>query len=72
MTTPLPGTYGGPLQMAFVSCSNYSGGYFTAYRRLAEEHPSLVLHLGDYIYEGGGGTAPRVLSPAKEIWTPGS
>ncbi|MFC5266694.1 alkaline phosphatase D family protein [Kribbella qitaiheensis] len=69
VTTPLPGTYGGPLHMAFVSCSNYSGGYFTAYRRMAEEHPSLVLHLGDYIYEGGGGTAPRVHSPAKEIWT---
>ncbi|GAA1584228.1 alkaline phosphatase D family protein [Kribbella sancticallisti] len=69
VTTPLPGTYGGPLSMSFVSCSNYAGGYFTAYRRMAEEHPSLVLHLGDYIYEGAGGTAPRTHSPAKEIWT---
>ncbi|MGH8966046.1 MAG: alkaline phosphatase D family protein, partial [Actinomycetes bacterium] len=25
--------------------------YFTAYRRLAEEHPDLILHLGDYQYE---------------------
>ncbi|ONI70028.1 alkaline phosphatase [Kribbella sp. ALI-6-A] len=69
LTTPLPGTYGSPLHMAFVSCSNYAGGYFTAYRRMAEEHPSLVLHLGDYIYEGAGGTGPRTHSPAKEIWT---
>ncbi|WP_344168508.1 alkaline phosphatase D family protein [Kribbella lupini] len=69
LTTPLPGTYGSPLDMAFVSCSNYSGGYFTAYRRMAEEHPSLVLHLGDYIYEGAGGTGARAHSPAKEIWT---
>jgi alkaline phosphatase D len=37
--------------MAFVSCSQFEHGYFTAYRRLAEEHPDLVLHLGDYQYE---------------------
>jgi alkaline phosphatase D len=69
VTAPLPGTYGTPLAMSFVSCANYSGGYFTAYRRMAEEQPSLVLHLGDYIYEGPGATGGRVHSPAKEIWT---
>ena len=37
--------------MAFVSCSQYEHGYFTAYRRLAEDEPDLVLHLGDYQYE---------------------
>ena len=37
--------------MAFVSCAQYEHGYFTAYRRLAEEHPDLILHLGDYQYE---------------------
>ncbi|MBL1077432.1 alkaline phosphatase D family protein [Nocardia sp. 2] len=42
---------GGEMTMCFVSCSQYEHGYFTAYRRLAEEHPDLVLHLGDYIYE---------------------
>jgi alkaline phosphatase D len=41
-----------PLAMAFTSCSNYPAGYFTAYRHLAEERPDLVLHLGDYQYEG--------------------
>jgi alkaline phosphatase D len=50
-TAPAPGTWGGPLAMAFVSCSQYEHGYFTAYRRLAEEEPDLVLHLGDYLYE---------------------
>ncbi|WP_142057612.1 alkaline phosphatase [Pseudarthrobacter sp. B4EP4b] len=39
------------LAMAFASCSQYEHGYFTAYRRLAEDHPDLVLHLGDYMYE---------------------
>lgn len=39
------------LAMAFASCAQYEHGYFTAYRRLAEDHPDLVLHLGDYLYE---------------------
>ncbi|WP_029116388.1 alkaline phosphatase [Mycobacterium sp. URHB0044] len=39
------------LTMCFASCSHYEQGWFTAYRRLAEEHPDLVVHLGDYQYE---------------------
>ncbi|MEU4621227.1 alkaline phosphatase D family protein [Actinoplanes sp. NPDC023801] len=39
------------LAMSFVSCSQYEHGYFTAYRRLAEDEPDLILHLGDYQYE---------------------
>jgi len=39
------------LRFAFVSCSNYEQGYFSAYRHLADEQPDLVLFLGDYIYE---------------------
>jgi len=50
-TAPATGTYGRDLRMAFVSCSSYEAGYFTAYRRLAEDRPDLILHLGDYIYE---------------------
>ncbi|GAA0508961.1 alkaline phosphatase D [Saccharopolyspora subtropica] len=49
-TAPLPGAMT-DLAMAFASCSQYEHGYFTAYRRLADEHPDLVLHLGDYQYE---------------------
>ncbi|WP_305788427.1 alkaline phosphatase D family protein [Symbioplanes lichenis] len=44
------------LAMSFVSCSQYEHGYFTAYRRLAEDEPDLVLHLGDYQYEYAPGT----------------
>ncbi|MFC4942776.1 alkaline phosphatase D family protein [Pseudonocardia sp. GCM10023141] len=40
-----------PLTMCFTSCSQYEHGFFTAYARLAEEEPDLVLHLGDYQYE---------------------
>ena len=49
-TTPPPASMD-PLVLAFASCSQYEHGYFTAYRRLAEEEPDLVLHLGDYQYE---------------------
>ncbi|MGW0810090.1 alkaline phosphatase D family protein [Nonomuraea sp. NPDC002799] len=50
-TAPHPLSYGGALAMAFVSCAQYEHGYFTSYRRLAEECPDLILHLGDYQYE---------------------
>jgi alkaline phosphatase D len=41
------------LRLAFASCQNYNHGWFTAYRHMAGEDLDLVLHLGDYIYEGG-------------------
>ncbi|MEJ2410148.1 MAG: alkaline phosphatase D family protein [Novosphingobium sp.] len=39
------------LRFAFASCSHWEEGYFTAYRRMAEEDPDFVIFLGDYIYE---------------------
>jgi alkaline phosphatase D len=42
--------------MSFVSCASYERAWFTAYRRLAEDHPDLILHLGDYQYEYQQGT----------------
>jgi alkaline phosphatase D len=57
-TAPAPGAAGGTLSMAFASCAHYEHGYFTAYRRIAEDRPDLVLHLGDYIYEGGATSSP--------------
>ncbi|MBA9004627.1 alkaline phosphatase D family protein [Thermomonospora cellulosilytica] len=50
-TAPRPHSFGPALVMGFVSCSQFEHGYFSAYRRLAEEEPDLVLHLGDYQYE---------------------
>ncbi|MBM7783668.1 alkaline phosphatase D family protein [Tenggerimyces flavus] len=52
-TTPATGTFGRDIVMAFASCSHYEEGYFTAYRRMAEDNPDVILHLGDYIYEYG-------------------
>ena len=44
------------LRLGFVSCANWTGGYFSAYRHLAaRDDLDLVLHLGDYLYEYGNG-----------------
>ncbi|GIH04185.1 phosphodiesterase [Rhizocola hellebori] len=66
-TAPAVGTFGRDLLMAFCSCSHYENGYFTAYRRLAEDNPGLVLHLGDYIYEGATGTGVRTHAGAEIV-----
>jgi alkaline phosphatase D len=64
-TAPAVGT-SPALTMLFASCAHYANGYYTAYRRMAEDHPDLILHLGDYIYESGA-TGVRNHAPAKEI-----
>lgn len=47
------------LRFGVVSCSNYTDGYFSAYRALGKRDDlDFVLHLGDYIYEGGNQPAP--------------
>jgi alkaline phosphatase D len=52
-------------RLAVASCANYGKGWYTAYRRIAEEDPDLVLFLGDYIYEyaAGAGDVRQVLGP---------
>ncbi len=53
-TAPKAGAGVAEMSFAFVSCQQYEHGYFTAYRRMAEEEQlDLVVHLGDYIYEYG-------------------
>ncbi|MBW4552834.1 MAG: alkaline phosphatase D family protein [Aphanocapsa sp. GSE-SYN-MK-11-07L] len=49
-----------PIRFAFASCQNYEHGYFNAYRHMAAEDLDFVLHLGDYIYEGGGIPLPNL------------
>jgi alkaline phosphatase D len=59
LTTPAAAETPAALTMAFASCAQYEHGWFTAYRRMAEDTPDLVLHLGDYQYEytSGGYTS---------------
>jgi alkaline phosphatase D len=42
------------LTFAFASCQHYETGYFTAYDYMVRDNLDLIVHLGDYIYEGGG------------------
>lgn len=39
------------LRIAVASCQKYESGYFTAYRHMCNDHPDLIVHVGDYIYE---------------------
>lgn len=39
------------IRFAFISCQDYTNGYYTALAHLAEEDLDFVVHLGDYIYE---------------------
>ena len=51
-TFPPPESTPSKLNFAFASCQHYESGHFTAYRHMAREELDLVIHLGDYIYEG--------------------
>lgn len=40
-------------RFAFASCQHYEYGYFNVLGHMADEDLHAVVHLGDYIYEGG-------------------
>ena len=72
-TAPAAGAAVDRLRFGVCGCSHYEAGYFTAYRRIAEEGFDFVLHTGDYIYEdrGDGGRNPAVVRQhqGQEIFT---
>ncbi|HWO98344.1 MAG TPA: alkaline phosphatase D family protein [Bacillus sp. (in: firmicutes)] len=51
-TAPAYGSQVDKLNFAFASCQNWKQGYYTAYQHMANDNLDLVIHLGDYIYEG--------------------
>ncbi|KAF3883764.1 MULTISPECIES: alkaline phosphatase D family protein [Nostocales] len=57
-TAPALGTSISQLNFAFASCQEYQSGFYTAYKFMAEEDLNFVVHLGDYLYEGGISTSP--------------
>jgi alkaline phosphatase D len=58
-TLPPAGCTPAGLRFAMASCQNWTAGLYTAYDHLSREQLDLVLHLGDYIYEGGVGVGIR-------------
>jgi alkaline phosphatase D len=57
-TAPFVGSYQSKFTFALASCQNYQQGYYTAYKYMAQDDLNLVVHVGDYIYEGGISTSP--------------
>ncbi|WP_233493975.1 alkaline phosphatase D family protein [Desertihabitans brevis] len=54
VTAPAADAEVAAMTFAFASCQNFPEGYFNAYADLARQDLDLVVHLGDYIYEGAG------------------
>ena len=57
------------LRFAFASCQNFESGHYTAYQHMAREDLDLVVHLGDYIYEGAAHRGRPRLHNGGEIFT---
>lgn len=58
------------LRLAVVTCGDYTRGLFNAYGRIAERDDlDAVVHLGDYIYEGGKQDKVRPAVPPVEVRT---
>jgi alkaline phosphatase D len=51
-TAPAGGSTPKQVSFALASCQNWAGGRYAAYRTMAEEDLDLVVHVGDYTYEG--------------------
>jgi alkaline phosphatase D len=75
-TRTLPDGTADSLNLAVMSCANYSSGYFHVYQEVAQNTDlDIVLHLGDYLYEYANGIYPleadtvRAVLPDAELVT---
>jgi alkaline phosphatase D len=66
-TTPAAGSPLDALTFAFASCQDWPAGFYSSYRRMAEEDLDVIVHLGDYIYEYGIGST----GGARNVSVPG-
>jgi alkaline phosphatase D len=67
-TAPARGR-GDRLRFLFASCQNWQDGFWPAWAFAPQEDPDLVVHLGDYIYEGGANPAAVRQHNSAEITT---
>lgn len=51
-TAPAPGALPDALRIAHIGCQHYEQGFYTVYGHIAREDLDLIVHTGDYIYEG--------------------
>ncbi|MDR6224697.1 alkaline phosphatase D family protein [Desmospora profundinema] len=69
-TMPPAGASVSSIRFSYVSCQDYTNGYYTALRYAAEEEVDLVIHLGDYIYESVGDPTYQNPLPDRAITLP--
>ena len=50
-TLPAPNANVDRIRFGYISCQDYTNGYYTALSHLSEENIDYIFHLGDYIYE---------------------
>ena len=62
-TAPARGHKADRLRFLFASCQNWQSGFWPLWAHAPADDPDVVLHLGDYIYEGGAGTGPSIVRP---------
>jgi alkaline phosphatase D len=70
-TLPASGASVRSVRFGYVSCADYTNGYYHAYRFLAEEELDFVIHLGDYVYESVGDPTYQSPLPDRQIRLPG-
>ena len=55
------------VRFAVVSCQDYAGKYFHAYRKLATLDLDVIIHLGDYVYETTADPSFQVADSARQV-----
>ncbi len=68
-TFPTAGSLPNKVRFSVASCQHFETGLYTAYEHMVREELDLVLHLGDYIYEGAGREKQVRQHHGKEIFT---
>lgn len=69
-TLPAAGADTTNVKFAYVSCDDYTNGYYNALRFLANEDLDFVVHLGDYVYESVGDPNYQNPLPDRQINLP--
>ena len=57
------------LRISVASCQHYEQGYYHAYRDMVSRGSDLIIHLGDYIYEGNTANPVRAHDSDQECKT---
>ena len=55
------------VRFAVVSCQDYAGKYFHAYRKLNTLELDVIVHLGDYVYETTADPSFQVADAARQV-----